>query len=75
MTSSACWGIIERTEDMKLKIGIIGSASGPQIEDASAVKKAREMGREIGKRGHILINGACPGIPDEAALAAKDAGA
>jgi len=59
---------------MKLKIGIIGSASGPQTEDASAIKKAWEMGREIGKRGHILINGACPGIPDEAALAAKEAG-
>jgi len=59
---------------MKLKIGIIGSASGPQTEDASAIKKAREMGREIGKRRHILINGACPGIPDEAALAAKEAG-
>ena len=59
---------------MKLKIGIIGSASGPQTEDSGAVQKAREMGTEIGKRGHILINGACPGIPDEAALAAKEAG-
>ena len=43
---------------MKLKIGIIGSASGPQTEDAVAIGKAREMGREIAKRGYILINGA-----------------
>src|SRR3989344_1017408 len=59
---------------MKLKIGIIGSASGPQVEDQKAVAKAREMGHEIGRRGYILINGACPGIPDEAAIAAKQAG-
>ncbi len=59
---------------MKLKIGIIGSASGPQIEDPRAIAMAREMGREIGKRGYILINGACPGIPDEAAVAAKKEG-
>ena len=59
---------------MKLKIGIIGSASGPQTEDQGAVQKARAMGTEIGKRGYILVNGACPGIPDEAALAAKKEG-
>lgn len=59
---------------MKLKIGIIGSASGPQTEDPVAIGKAREMGREIAKRGYILINGACPGIPDEAAKAAKEEG-
>ena len=59
---------------MKLKIGIIGSASGPQTEDPKSIAKAKEMGSEIGKRGHILVNGACPGIPDEAALAAKKEG-
>jgi len=52
----------------------MGSASGPQAEDAVAIQKAREMGGEIARRGHILINGACPGIPDEAAVAAKKGG-
>jgi uncharacterized protein (TIGR00725 family) len=60
---------------MKLKIGIIGSASGPQVEDPQAISKAKELGGEIGKRGYILINGACPGIPDVAAVAAKEEGA
>lgn len=59
---------------MKLKIGIIGSASGIQSEEPQAIQKARAMGREIAKRGYILINGACPGIPNEAAVAAKEEG-
>jgi uncharacterized protein (TIGR00725 family) len=59
---------------MKLKIGIIGSASGPQTEDPVSIEKAKAIGREVAKRGYILINGACPGIPDIAGMAAKDAG-
>lgn len=59
---------------MKLKIGIMGSASGPQSEDTVALQKARDMGGEIARRGYILINGACPGIPDAAAVEAKKRG-
>ncbi len=58
----------------KLKIGVMGSASGPQISDPIARKKARQLGEEIARRGHILINGACPGLPDDALMAAKQAG-
>jgi uncharacterized protein (TIGR00725 family) len=58
----------------KLKIGVMGSASGPQIENPEALEKARELGREIAKRGHVLINGACPGLPHEALLGAKEEG-
>ena len=58
----------------RLKIGVMGSASGPQISDPHARKKARALGAEIAKRGHILINGACPGLPNDALLAAKAAG-
>jgi len=65
---------MKRNSSMKLKIGIIGSASGPQVEDPTAMEKARAMGKEIAKRGYILVNGACPGIPDEAAKGAKEAG-
>ena len=35
---------------------------------------ARQVGKEIGKRGHILISGATTGVPYEAAKAAKAAG-
>lgn len=58
----------------KLKIGVMGSASGPQIEDPIAREKARQLGAEIARRGHILINGACPGLPNDAMLAAKEVG-
>ncbi len=52
----------------------MGSASGPQIEDPHAREMARALGAEIGRRKHIFINGACPGIPNDAMLACKEAG-
>lgn len=57
-----------------VKIGVMGSASGPQTQDPAAVEKARKLGAEIARRGYILVNGACPGIPDEAAKAAHEEG-
>ena len=58
----------------QLKIGVMGSASGPQIEFKHARTMARKLGQEIGKRGYIFINGACPGLPNDALLGAKEAG-
>jgi len=58
-----------------LKIGVMGSASGPQIEDEHAREMAKGLGKEIGKRGYIFINGACPGLPNDALLAANKEGA
>ena len=49
----------------------MGSASGPQTENPHAQKIARALGEEIAKRGYIFINGACPGLPNEALLGAK----
>ncbi|OGJ55826.1 hypothetical protein A2635_03945 [Candidatus Peribacteria bacterium RIFCSPHIGHO2_01_FULL_51_9] len=57
-----------------LKIGVMGSASGPQIDDPTAREKARILGREIAKRGYIFINGACPGLPYDAQKGAQEAG-
>ncbi len=59
----------------KLKIGVMGSASGPQTEDTGAREKARKLGEEIARHDMILINGACPGLPNDAMLSAKAAGA
>lgn len=59
----------------RVKIGVMGSASGPQIEDPVAREKARKLGAEIARRGHIFINGACPGLPNDALLAAQEGGA
>ena len=58
----------------KLKIGIMGSASGKQLENKPAREKAHELGRELGRRGHILINGACPGLPNDALEGAQEVG-
>lgn len=58
----------------RLKIGVMGSASGPQIEDPVAREKARKLGAEIARRGHIFINGACPGLPNDALLEAQAGG-
>ena len=61
---------------MKPKIGIMGSgverstASG-RIS-ATAKRLAYELGREIARHNCILINGACQGIPYEAAKGAKE---
>ncbi len=56
----------------RLKIGVMGSANGPQTQDPVAREKARALGREIGKRDYIFINGACPGLPNDALLGAKE---
>ena len=58
----------------RLKIGVMGSASGPQIQGEHARKLATELGKEIGRRDHIFINGACPGLPNDALLGAKEVG-
>lgn len=58
----------------KLKIGVMGSASGPQTEDTVVRENARKLGYEIGRRGHFFINGACPGLPHDSLLGAKEAG-
>ncbi len=59
---------------MKIKIGVMGSASGPTIRDPHATLQARRVGEAVARRGCILITGACPGLPDNAAEGAKAAG-
>lgn len=58
----------------RLKIGVMGSASGPQTEDPHAKAVARKLGEEIAKRGYVFINGACPGLPHDALLGCKEFG-
>ena len=59
----------------KIKIGVMGSAKGPQTENQKTRDIARELGREIGRRGYIYIDGSAPGLPNEALLGAKEEGA
>ena len=58
----------------RLKIGVMGSASGSVMRNKEAVKASRIIGEEVAKNNCTLVNGACPGLPDEAALGAKQVG-
>lgn len=59
---------------MKYRIGVMGSAQGPTLRNQEAINKAIKVGYAIAKADCILVNGACPGLPDEAAFGAKQAG-
>lgn len=57
---------------MKLKIGVMGSASGTLSKEHKKI--AFELGEAIAKNDCITITGACPGYPLEAAKGAKSQG-
>ena len=52
-----------------LRIGVFGSAAYDEGEDL--VKAARIVGARIAQRGHIIVTGACKGLPHEAVKGAK----
>ncbi|MBW2992492.1 hypothetical protein KY345_04710 [Candidatus Woesearchaeota archaeon] len=54
-----------------MKIGVYGSAAG--VVD-SIIPKAREIGRQIALNNHIVVTGACTGLPYEAVKGAREAG-
>lgn len=60
--------------DRKMKIGVMGSASGPTIEAEVAKRASRAVGQAIARRDCMLLTGACPGLPHEACQAAKAEG-
>jgi uncharacterized protein (TIGR00725 family) len=57
---------------MKVKVGVVGSASGEIPEEVRA--KARELGRALALEDCVIVTGACPGLPHEALLGAKEIG-
>lgn len=57
---------------MRLKIGVMGSATGELAGEAIA--KAHAVGRSIARHGCVLITGACPGLPLAAARGAREEG-
>ena len=59
---------------MKLKVGVMGSASGGLLDDPKIMGRVAALGRSIADAGCVLVNGACPGLPDAAAEAAHRAG-
>ena len=55
---------------MKIKIGVMGSSA--QVKDKILIHKAREIGKEIARHNCILVNGATTGMPNEAAIGARE---
>ena len=56
----------------RMAVGVMGSSGGtipPEV-----FQKLHQLGEEIGRRRYVLITGACPGLPHEAAKGAKSAG-
>ncbi len=58
--------------EMKLKIGVMGSASGELSAHSSVAAFA--LGQAIGQADCHLVTGGCPGLPLEAARGAQEAG-
>lgn len=50
----------------------MGASSGPFTP--GSIEKARELGRYIARQGCCLLTGACPGLPHEVVLGAKEQG-
>lgn len=55
---------------VQIRIGVMGSASEPVEPNVSGL--CRRLGRAIAERGCCLLTGACPGLPHEAVLGARD---
>ncbi len=57
---------------VQIRVGVMGSASDPA--DATLAARCRRLGRAIAERGCCLLTGACPGLPHETVLGAKQVG-
>ena len=57
--------------DVQIRIGVMGSAGGDVPPAVS--ESCRRLGRVIAERGCCLLTGACPGLPHDAVLGAKEA--
>jgi len=51
----------------RFQIGVFGSADGNSVDECA--EKARIIGDEIAEHACVLITGACPGLPHQAATA------
>ncbi|GEM_PF-278043 len=56
----------------RMMVGVMGSAGGDLPDEVR--QPVRRLGTAIARRGYALITGACPGLPQEAVIGAKEAG-
>jgi len=62
----------DKAPAMRLTIGVMGSAGDDHSEVVNL--QVRRLGHSIGQRGLVLITGACPGLPYECAVGARQEG-
>lgn len=55
---------------VQIRIGVMGAASEPA--DRAVAALCRRLGRTVAERGACLLTGACPGLPHESVLGAKE---
>jgi hypothetical protein len=55
---------------VQIRIGVMGAASEPA--DPTVAALCRRLGRTVAERGACLLTGACPGLPHESVLGAKE---
>ncbi len=58
--------------ELRFTICVSGAAQGTTL--ATSTDEATELGRQIAMRGHILTTGATVGLPEAAAIGAKEVG-
>jgi predicted Rossmann-fold nucleotide-binding protein len=63
---------LPRADRLRVVIGVMGSAGGKT--SAHTVRALRDLGTAIATSGSVILTGACPGLPNEAVVAAKKAG-
>ena len=56
----------------QIRIGVMGSAAG--LDNPELIQQCRSLGRAIAAQGCCVLTGACPGMPHEVVLGAKEAG-
>ncbi|MSQ24855.1 MAG: hypothetical protein EXR49_01025 [Dehalococcoidia bacterium] len=54
----------------RMTVGVMGSAGGVMAPEVRAL--VRRLGQEIASRGYVLVTGACPGLPQDAVIGAKE---
>jgi hypothetical protein len=57
---------------VQIRIGVMGSAGGDV--DPAVAERCRRLGRAVAGQECCLLTGACPGLPHQVVLAAKEAG-
>lgn len=72
MARNRTGGNAVQSDEMRIKIGVMGSAGGALAEHI--VERCRELGRAIADHNCAIITGGCPGLPHYAVMGCKERG-